>query len=258
MDDKEVVEALIAGERASYGPSLHIEGDILYLFGWWHLAFRLAPNAFMIRNDDGEEETRFIEMVGDCLAKRGLLKVRDDHPLVQAITYTEMSLAGPSWSIWATDVKRGDTALAAKAGADSIPRGLIEEDLQEVRDFSAEMEGARRIAGLAPSVVLTVGVEPDRVLALQVALPECRFEQRQFGEIRPEACSTVSPALALVEASEQQGREFIMELRAVACGRFLPVAAVSRTSERPLGADVALSPADPADTWKEALVKLLP
>lgn len=258
MDDHEVIEALVRGDRAAFGADLHIEGDVLLAFGWWHLAFRLAPNAFMIRNDDGEAERRLIEMVAECLTRRGLLKVRDDHPLVQAITYTEMSLAGPSWSIWAPDSRRGDAALTARAGADSIPRGLIEEDLLETGDFSAELEGARRTAGLPSSVVLTVGVDPTVVRALQVALPECRFEQRDFGEIRPEACSTVSPSLALIEAREQRGREFIMELRAVACGRFLPVAAVASPDELPLGADVALAPGQPPENWKSDLVRLLP
>lgn len=258
MDDRDVIEALVRGDRASFGPNLHIESDVLFAFGWWHLALRLAPNAFIVRNDDGEEESRLIQMVNDCLSAHGLERVRQDHPLVQAVTYTEMSLAGPSWSIWSTDVRRGDAALVSRAGADSIPRGLVDEDLLETGDFSAELEGARRTAGLPPSVVLAVGLDNTQIRALQVALPECRFEQRQFGEIQPEACSTVSPSLALIDAREQRGREFIMELRAVACGRFLPVAALAQTSDLPLGADVALPPADPPATWKEALVKLLP
>lgn len=258
MDDSEVIEALIRGDRACYGPALHIEGDVLFAFGWWHLGFRLAPNAFLVRNDDGEEESRLIQMLNDRLKAHGLERVREEHPLVQAVTYTEMSLAGPTWSIWAPDLRRGDAALAARAGADSIPRGLVEEELEEIGDFSAELEGARRTAGLPPSVVLTVGLDEGRVRALQVALPECRFEQRQFGQIRPESCSTVSPSLALIEARDQRGKEFIMELRAVACGRFLPVAAVATPPELPLGADVALPGSQPAETWKEALERLLP
>lgn len=258
MDDGEVVEALIRGDRASYGPHLHVEGDVLLASGWWHLAFRLAPNAFMVRNDEGDEDARFIGLVSERLGRHGLSKVRDSHPLVQAITYTEMSLAGPTWSIWATDVKRGDAALAARAGADSIPRGMVEEDLEQLGDFSAELEGARRTAGLPPSVILTVGLDDQTVRALQVALPECRFEQRQFGDIQPEVCSTVGPSLALIDARDQRGQEFIMELRAVACGRFLPVAAVAQPAHLPLGADVALAPDEKADVWKKALVKLLP
>jgi len=258
MEDVDVVEAMVSGDRAAYGPNLHMEGDVLFAFGWWHLSFRLAPNAFMVRNDDGVDEAPLVELVGKTLAKHGLIQVRHDHPLVQAITYTEMSLAGPTWAIWSTDINRGDAALAARVGADSIPRGLVDEDMTDVGDFSAELEGARRTAGLPPSVILTVGLGKDQVRALQVALPACRFEQKQFGEIRPEMCGSVSPSLALIDAREQQGRNFIMELRAVACGRFLPVAALAELSDLPLGADVALDLNEPSLKWKDALVKLLP
>jgi len=258
MDDVDVMEALIAGDKAGYGPNVHIEGDVLFAFGWWHLAFRISPGAFMVRNEDDEKEAALIKLVDGALTKSGLEKVLDDHPLVQAITYVEMSLAGPTWSIWASDLASGEAALATRVGEDTIVRGMSSQDMGIVGDFSAELEGARRTAGLPPSIILTVGLSVEDVRALQVALPTCRFEQRQFSEIQPEMCGTLTPSLALVNATEQTGKDFIMQLRAVACGRFLPIASVGPPDEVALGSDKGLNPTQPPGMWKADLLKLLP
>jgi len=70
-------------------------------------------------------------------------------------------------------------------------------------------------------------------------------------------CGAIIPTVVLIDATGQTGREFVMELRAVACGRFLPVAAVTSDTQVPLGADVALDPSDP-DTWVDPIRRLLP
>ena len=49
-----------------------------------------------------------------------------------------------------------------------------------------------------------------------------------------------------------------MELKAAACGRVLPVVALTTDAAPPLGADAAVNPdADPA-TWAEPIRTLLP
>ncbi len=92
---------------------------------------------------------------------------------------------------------------------------------------------------------------------LEAAIPNCRFEAATFEETPPSACGTLLPALILVDASQQIGREFIMNLRAEACGRFIPVAALTR-AELPLGADITLDPGSDPGSWVEALQALLP
>ena len=258
MDDREVVEAFVDGAREAFGPTLHIEGDVLFLSGWWQAALRLAPDAFIVRNEPPREDSPVIEQVSEALAARGLREVGTGHPLIQPITYAELSLAGVEWSLWAPDAEIGERVLADRAGAESVPRDLAPPDLAEVGDFGSELEGARRIAGLPPSVVLTVGLAPDRVRELQVVLPECRFESRDLGEMAPEECGNLRPGLVVIDATGRAGREFVMELRAAACGRFLPVAAVTDAGGPPPGADIALDPRRSPGTWREELLRLLP
>lgn len=253
-----MVEDFVDGARRSLGPSLHVDGDVLFLSGWWHAAVRLADDAFIVRAESPREDSPVLELVTAALTGRGLSMVAESHPLVQPITYAELSLAGVEWSVWARDPGSGERALAARVGAESDPREVLPGELPELGDLSLELEGARRVAGLPPALVLVVGLDPDRLPELQAALPECRVEARELGSIAPDACGDLRPAIVLVDATNQRGREFIMELRAAACGRFLPVVGITPAGEAPLGADVGLPAARSPGTWRSDLVRLLP
>ena len=257
VTDAEVVRAFVAeGARGAFGPTLHVEGDALMLNGWWHLAFRVAPDAFILRNEEPPEPTTALEEVASALEAQGLRQVGVDLPLIQPVTYVALSLGHVSWAMWCTDLESAQAALTAAAGAETF---LGESRFEEsAPDFGAQLAGARRLAGLPPSLVLTVGLAPPDVEALQAALPDCRMESRAWADADPDACGALIPSAVVVDASAQQGREFVMQLRASACGRFLPVAAVLEGAGVPLGADIALDPAQGPAGWVEPLRQLLP
>lgn len=259
VDDREVIWAFVrTGARRAFGPTVHIEGDALLLNGWWQTAFRVAPNAFIVRNEEPPEDSDIVQAVTEELSGQGLQQVGVDFPAITAITYAELSLGSTSWALWAADLATGEQALATRAGAESFFGERMSEGAPESVDFSAEVGGARRVAGLPPSLILTVGLGTTHVEQLQAGLPECRFVCRSFEEIVPAACGTLIPTLMLVDATRKAGREFIMELRADACGRFLPVAALSQGPDVPLGADVVLDPEQPPSGWFEPIRRLLP
>jgi hypothetical protein len=62
----------------------------------------------------------------------------------------------------------------------------------------------------------------------------------------------------LVDATQQRGLEFVMQLRAAACGRFLPVVAVTGDGVPPLGADTAVEAVQDPKDWVEPIRNLLP
>ena len=62
----------------------------------------------------------------------------------------------------------------------------------------------------------------------------------------------------VVDASDRTGIEFIMELRAEACGRYVPVVALTETSELPRGADSVVDLRQPPTAWAEPVRALLP
>ena len=257
VTDAEVVQAFVVeGSRSAFGPSLHVEGDALMLSGWWHLAFRVAPDAFLLRNEDPPEQTTAPQELAAALEARGLRQVGVDLPLIQPVTYVSLSLGHVSWAMWAGDLEAAQQSLTARASAETF---LGQSEFAETApDFGAQLAGARRLAGLPPSLVLTVGLPREDVEALQDAMPDCRLESRTWAEADPDACGALIPSAVLVDAATRQGREFVMELRASACGRFLPVAAVLEGSEVPLGADIALDPAQGPGGWVDPLRQLLP
>jgi hypothetical protein len=256
MEDREVIAAFVhEGARTAFGPSLHLEGDCLFFDGWWQASFRISPLAFAVRNEDAPRETDVLKDVALELSGLGMQPVDTNPSLLYAITYTEIALGLVQWQVWAADAASANAAIAARAGADAFLNDYTDEFKEA--DYSAEIGGARRTAGLPPSIVLTVGVDQEETRALQAHMSDCRFETRTFDTITPEMCGSIIPTVVVIDASEQKGKEFVMELRAAACGRFLPVAAITPDMQVPLGADIALDPVDP-NAWVDPIRRLLP
>ena len=257
MEDREVVTAFVGGAKTAFGATLHIETDCLFIEGWWQASFRISPDVFSIRNEPPPRDTDVKEWVAKELAGRGLQQVDVDPSLLYAITYTEIALGLVQWEVWAADAAAADTAIRQRAGADAFLGDYPTDEPFKEPDYTAEIGGARRTAGLPPSIILTVGVDEDKARSLQGHLSDCRFETRTFDSIQPEMCGAIIPSVVLIDAQAQTGKEFVMELRAAACGRFLPVAAITADRQLPLGADVALDPTDPS-AWVDPIRRLLP
>lgn len=259
MEDREVVDAFVNGgaERA-FGSSLHIESNTLMLDGWWHACVRVSPDVFALRNEPPPRDTTVLEDVAAVLAAKGLSNVGSDFTEITFITYTTLSLGFVSWNLWATDIEAGRATLSRKVTEDSFLENTTYYDPHREVDYTAELGGARRNAGLPPSVVLTVGLPREVVAPLEQQLSDCRVESRAFGQISPDGCGALIPSLIVIDASDQQGKEFCMQFRAVACGRFIPVLAVTPDAMPPLGADAVVSPADGPQRWIEPIRNLLP
>ena len=256
MEDAEVITAFVhEGARTAFGPSLHLEGDCLFFDGWWQACFRISPQAFAVRNEDPPRATDVLQQVAGELSVRGLQPVETNPSLLYAITYTEIALGLVQWQVWAESAAAANAAIAARAGADAF-LGDYDDEFKEA-DYSAEIGGARRTAGLPPSVILTVGVDEGATRAIQAHMSDCRFETRSFDTIQPEMCGALIPTVVVIDATADTGKEFVMELRAAACGRFLPVAAVTSDRQVPLGADISLDPGDPT-AWVDPIRRLLP
>jgi hypothetical protein len=261
VDDREVVRAFVAdGARQGFGHNVNVERDALLLDGWWHAAFRIAPHAFMVRTDEPPSDHTAMDLVTTELAARGLTAVADDLPLTVALAYAELSLGtGITWALWAADRAAGEAALAARVDPESWAQDSVlsaDAGTEQITDLSAELDSARRMAGLPESVIVAVGIDDAALWQLRPAIPECRFEAAPL-EAGPGACGPLHPALVLVDARSQAAKEYIMEFRADACGRFLPVVAVTN-EELPLGADETLSPDVEPLSWVEPIRKLLP
>ncbi|MDQ4067868.1 MAG: hypothetical protein M3203_00040 [Actinomycetota bacterium] len=258
MEDTEVITAFVhEGARTAFGPSLHLEGDCLFFDGWWQACFRIGPGAFALRNEAPPRHTDVLKLVSAELSGLGLKPVDTNPALLYAVTYTEIALGLVQWEVWAESQAAAEAAISARAGADAFLSDYAAGAPIKEADYTAELGGARRTAGLPPSVILTVGVDEDSARALQAHMSDCRFETRAFGAIQPDACGALIPTVIVVDATSDTGKEFVMELRAAACGRFLPVAAVTADRQVPLGADIALDPAD-ATAWVDPIRRLLP
>lgn len=259
MEDREVIDAFVnGGSQRAFGTSLHIETNTLVLDGWWHACMRVSNDVFTVRNEEPPRETAVVEDIVAALTAKGLAHVGTDLPAITFITYTTIALGLVSWKLWAPDLPTGEAALAAKVTEDSLLENTAYYDPHRDVDYSAELGGARRNAGLPPSVVLTIGLSGDVVEPLEKELSTCRVESRAFGQISPDGCGSLIPSLLVVDASEQQGKEFCMQFRAAACGRFIPVLAVTPDAIPPLGADAAVSADQGPHGWIEPIRNLLP
>ncbi|HVM03452.1 MAG TPA: hypothetical protein VM263_12360 [Acidimicrobiales bacterium] len=266
MNDREVIDAfLTGGAKRAFGPSLHIEGNSLILNGWWHAALRIADRVIVVRNEEPREDRAPLDELLAALGELGLAQVALDHPYIQPITYTELSLGQVSWALYAPDLATGEQALVDRASAETFFTDASSDSAffdasgaPKEADFSAELGGARRVAGLPAALVLTVGVAPERAAELGAVLDDCRVVTKSFAELPPSACGSLIPGVVLVDASGRTGVEFIMELRAEACGRYVPVVALTETAEVPLGADAVLDLRQPPAAWAEPVRALLP
>jgi len=260
VEDHEVIEAfLTTGTRRAFGPTVHVEGEALMLDGWWHASLRVSPATFMLRNEEAPRpDTTLLEDLVAALGSRGLANVATDLPGMTLLTYTQLSLGYVSWTLWAPDAATGHADLEAKASEETSLVNSATADPIVDPDYSAELGGARRVAGLPPAVVLAVGIDQARSAPVESKLGHCTFTHRRFGEIRPDACGALVPQLIMVDTTTRQGEEFVMELRASACGRSLPVLAVATGAVTPLGASEAVDPEAEPSAWVDALERLLP
>lgn len=258
MEDLDLVNAFVFdGARSAFSTTLHIEGDTLMVDGWWPAVYRIAPGAFIVRVDEPPVETSAIDVVKGVLAGGGMSHVGTDLPGITQLTYAaQFSLGYVPWDMWATSLEHANACLTSRATEDSFleSRGGSGNG---AGDFTTEFGGARRVAGLPPSIVLTVGVDDKLLAPLEALLPECHIIPRAHGEIRPDACGALIPALMIVDGTSQVGLNFMIELRAVACGRTIPVLAVSDQGT-PLGANSSISPAAPPHDWVKPIAELLP
>lgn len=253
-----MIERFVDGAREAFGVRAHVEGDALFCDGWWQAGFRVGPGVFLVRNEPAPDGADVPEALAAVLRARGLAHVGTDLPAIQPVVYTTLSLGSTSWALFASDLATGEAALAQRATGESFFD--LESGLQSFSSVApaVEVRGARRLAGLPPSVVLAVGLEDATVRELQAALPDCTFEARAVSDVDPDACGELLPTLMLVDATDEVGRRWVMEVRASACGRFIPLVAVAAGPEVPLGADEVVDPAAPATRWAETMRALLP
>jgi hypothetical protein len=258
VEDTEVLQAYVGGgARRAFGPNLHVEGDILMFDGWWQAAVRVSPRTFAVRAEEPPEKTDVLERLADRLTDRGLVDVGTDYPLVGVITYAEIALGPVAWTVWSAEPATASFDLNQRAGHDTF-LGDDTSGGPDEADYSAELGGARRLSGLPASLILTLGVDQAVADDLAAALADCRFVSKPLTEVTPDACGSLLPTLMVIDATTPVGREFIMELRAAACGRVVPVVALTNDAGVPLGADLAFAPDSAPITWVQPIRALLP
>lgn len=271
MAERELVEAFVAGARAGSVPGLLVDGDLLYVEGWWHAALRIADDVFIVRAEAPPRSTLVLELLAASLKQAGLRPVPGgDNPLINPITFTTGDVSGLEWDLWAPSESLGAAAITQRAGGEpgstsgfdlvgvfeTAGRPLSENLPGNQGDISAEFAESLMGDGTPAPVVLAVGLLDDHVSGLRDALPACKLESRSIEEA-VSACGIIKPDLVVVDASTDRGRNFLLEFRAEACGRFVPVAAVTRDPVPP-GADTTLEPAASPAGWSGQLGPLLP
>ncbi len=267
MDDRQVIDAFVnEGAQQAFGETLHVEGDVLLLDGFWHICLRVRPDAFIVRAEETPSESTVPAQLAEVLTARGLSHVARDLPGLTVLTMEKASLGYVNWNVWASDLEAAHAAVAGALSEESFFDSGIGGDWappaqgEDVpgKDYGAEYHGARRLAGLPTSLVLTVGVDDERMQKLGVALEDCHFVSKQLGEIDADACCSLIPTLVLVDATTQTGAEFVMHVREAACGRVIPVVAVTSDATAPLGADAGVSAGAEPSRWADTIRNLLP
>lgn len=254
-----MLDAFVGGGVVhAFGSTLHVEGDTLAYDGWWKAAFRITRNTFAVRDEPPSERSTLMSELAECLREHGLHPVGADPALLVAITYTVLDLGVSDWTVWSTNQRSAEADLAARAGVDTFF-----DDAPAVgppttpRVHEAQRAGARRTAGLAPLVIVTIGIDKAAVDAMAADLGTCRIEARAAGDIDPAACMALLPDLVFVDATTAAGMMFVLGVRATAAGESLPMVAVA-----PGGtwtpADVNVSPAESPAEWTSHIRALLP
>lgn len=259
MEDREVVEAFVneSAERA-FGETLHVEGPVLILDGFWHILLRVDDDTFIHRAEETPSGSHVPGMINEVLAARGLSHVATDLPGLTVLTMEKASLGYVPWDVWARDLVQGSAAVEKAVKTESFLETDTRTDPEYDADYTNEYHGARRLAGLPTSLVLTVGVADDDMAKLGVALEDCHFITRKLGDIDAQECCSLIPTLVLVNASDQHGREFAMQVREAACGRVIPLVALTADGSIPLGADSAVLAGSDPTSWVAPIRALLP
>lgn len=254
-----MLDAFVGGGVVhAFGEKLHVEGDTLAFDGWWKAAFRVTRNTFAVREEPLPEPSRLMDDLAECLRQHGMRVVGADPTLLVAITYTVLDLGVADWTVWSTNQLSAEADLAARAGIDTFF-----DDVPPVgpattpRVHEAQRGGARRTAGLAPLVIVAVGIEKAAVDAMAAALGTCRIEARGVDDIDPEGCCTLLPDLAFVDATTAAGMMFVLGLRATSGGESMPLVAIAPSGTW-TPADVNVSPSESPDEWAAHVRDLLP
>lgn len=254
-----MLEAFVGGGVVhAFGSKLHVEGDTLAFDGWWKAAFRIARTTIAVREEPVPEPSTALDGLVDCLRAHGLRPVGADPSMLVAITYTVLDLGVADWTVWSTNQTTAEADLAARAGIDTFfdsPATAAPAISPSVHE--AQRGGARRTAGLAPLVIVAVGIDKAALDAMAATLGTCRIEARSLDDIDPAGCDALLPDLVFVDATSAAGLLFTLGLRGTTRGESLPLVTVA-----PEGtwtpADATVSPTDTPEDWAGTLRRLLP
>lgn len=257
MDDPEVIDAFLEhGAGAVFGPSLHVEGSILKLDGWWPVAFRVSDRTVIVRDEQAPTDSTVLADVAAALTARGLSAVGADLPAITLLTYTNFDLGYAPWVLWSTDLATGEADINAKATEESfLQAGPATGPFVET-DNTDQARSARRLAGDPSRLVLAVGVSDEWTAPLSEGLDDCRFESRNFGEIEPCDCGSLLPTMVLVDATGPTGSAFLDELHA-SHARGAPVVAITTDGEMRDGVDATVAATSPPSSWLDLIRELL-
>lgn len=273
MSELGLVEAFVGGATSGSVPGLQVQGDVLYVSGWWHAALRVAPDTFIVRAETPPDPVPVSDLLTVVLEGVGLQVVEGgDNPLINPITYVTADVSGLLWDLWAPSAERGAEAIRRRAGSETAPASsatsgvdldawdtpgepLTENLPGNYGDISGEFARAL-LDGMPTPVVVAVGLPDEVVTDLEALLPGCKVEAKGLDDALP-ACGILKPDLVLVDSAGRRGQRFILELRAEACGRVIPIAAVTDDPVPP-GANVTLDARTGPLAWQEQLLELLP
>jgi len=257
MEDAEVVRAFVEGSAiTAFGSSLHVENDTLKLDGWWSIAYRVSDRTVIVRDEETPTDSTALADVTAALTARGLTAVGSDLPAITLLTYTNLDLGYAPWVLWSSDLDTGETDLNAKAMEDTSLQGGSPGGTAIDSGDPNYVRGARRTAGVATQVVLTVGLTDDQTDPLRKGLDDCRIESRALGEVAPGDCASLLPTMVVVDATGSAGRDFVAGLQADRAFSG-PVVAVTGSGAMEVGADATVDAAGKPDSWLPLIRNLL-